>query len=48
MPVQGVKNAYFIKSFCGKCLDIEGGDGKNGGRILQYDHHGGDNQIWYI
>jgi hypothetical protein len=32
----------------GKCLDVKGGGAGNGTPIIQYDCHGGDNQLWKI
>jgi len=38
---------YIIKSkLSGLVLDIEGG-GKHGAKVIPYDRHGKDNQVWY-
>jgi hypothetical protein len=42
------KNAYILKGFAGHVLDVEGGVAKNEARILTWDSHGGDNQVWII
>jgi len=39
---------YCIKSkLSGLVLDVEGGGGKSGAKVIPYDRHGKDNQIWY-
>lgn len=48
VPVQGQPNTYFIKSFCGKCLDADGGKTDPGTNIIQWDYNGGENQMWII
>jgi hypothetical protein len=32
--------------FSGKCVDVQGGDIADGTAIVQWDCHGGDNQLW--
>ena len=32
----------------GKCLDVYGGQAQNGARVIQWDCHYGDNQLWEI
>jgi hypothetical protein len=32
----------------GKCLDVSGATRDNGGNVMQYDCHGGENQLWNI
>jgi len=39
---------YLIKSkLTGFVLDVEGGGGKPGARVIPWDKHGKDNQMWY-
>lgn len=39
---------FIIKSkLTGLVLDVEGGGGKSGAKVIPYDRHGKDNQIWY-
>jgi len=39
---------FIIKSkLSGLVLDIEGGGGKSGAKVIPYDRHGKDNQVWY-
>ena len=39
--------AYYINTFCGKRLDIEGGNiANNGNRVIQWEKNNGNNQIW--
>jgi hypothetical protein len=45
---ENANRGYVITTFCGKCLDIEGGDATNGKRVIQYDRHNGNNQVWLI
>lgn len=47
VPASG-SDAFYIKSFCGKALDVEGGKAKNDVDVIQYEFHGEPNQIWYI
>ena len=42
------KNAYHLKSFGGHAMDVEGNHAQNESRILTWDIHGGDNQVWFI
>jgi hypothetical protein len=44
----GLNNAFYIKSFCGKALDVKGGVCQNEAHIIQWDYNGGKNQIWVI
>lgn len=39
---------FTINTHCGKALDISGGSTKNHTKVIQYDSHGGPNQIWFI
>jgi hypothetical protein len=49
VPVQGHgANAYYIKSFCGKVLDVAGNKDHNGGKVHQWDFNGQANQVWII
>lgn len=48
VPAPGKKNGFFIKSFCGKCLDVFEGRTSQNTPIIQWDYHGNSNQIWYI
>jgi hypothetical protein len=49
VPAQGEEvNIFYIKSFCGKCLDANGGSTDKGTEIIQWDYNGGDNQKWLI
>ena len=47
-PAPERENAYYIRSFCGKSLDVFEGSTENNTPIIQWDFHGNDNQIWYI
>lgn len=42
------KNAFYIKSFCGKALDVFDGKAKNEQKIIQWEYNGQKNQIWII
>ena len=42
------KNAQYIKSYCGKALDVCEGKAKNDQKVIQWDHNDGKNQIWII
>lgn len=43
------KKGYLIETFAhGKCLDIEAGVTNDGTKVLQFDIHNGDNQVWVI
>jgi len=44
----GKPNAFYIKSFCGKALDVKGGQCQNEAHVIQWDYNGGNNQIWVI
>jgi hypothetical protein len=48
IPAKGEKDGFFIKSFCGKCLDVCESKTSNGTPVIQWDYNGGKNQIWYI
>jgi hypothetical protein len=40
---------YTINTFSkGKSLDIEGGNTKNGSKVVQYQTHNDSNQVWMI
>lgn len=41
---------YFriIAKHSGKCLDVSGGSRSNGADVIQWDCHGGDNQLWRL
>lgn len=32
----------------GSCLDIKGGSGSNGAKLITYEYNGGDNQHWMM
>lgn len=44
----GKPNAFYIKSFNGKTIDVHGAECKNGAHIIQWDYNGNENQIWVI
>jgi len=45
----GTKKAYIIKTHAGnKALDIAGGKANEGSPVIQYNIHGGDNQVWHF
>lgn len=44
----GRNNAFYLKSFCGKALDVKGGNCHNEEHVIQWDYNGGNNQIWVI
>ena len=49
IPAKSEKNGgYYIKSFCGKCLDVCEGKSADNTPVIQWDYNGGKNQIWYI
>lgn len=48
IPAKGKKDEYYIKSFCGKCLDVCEAKKVAGAKIIQYDYNGDKNQIWHI
>lgn len=48
IPAKGHKDGYFIKSFCGKCLDVCEGKAAKGTPIIQWDYNGEKNQVWFI
>ena len=48
VAVQGENNAYYVKSFCGKSLDLYQGEIHRKTPIIQWDFHGKKNQMWYI
>ena len=49
IPAKAEKNGgYYIKSFCGKCLDVCEQKTAPNTPIIQWDYNGGKNQIWYI
>jgi len=47
-PAQGHSGGYFIKTFCGKMLDLCEGKESKGTPIIQWDYNGQKNQVWYI
>jgi len=44
----GKPNAFYIKAFNGRCLDVNGAECKNEAHIIQWDYNGNNNQIWVI
>ena len=48
IPAKGHDHGYFIKSFCGKCMDVCEGKACKDAPIIQWDYNGGKNQVWYI
>lgn len=53
VPANGVKgfenkNAFYIKSYNGKCLDVSEGKAKDEAHVIQWDYNGGSNQVWVI
>lgn len=40
--------SFYIKSFCGKCLDVCEQKTSNGTPIIQYNYNGDKNQIWHV
>ena len=42
------KNAVFLKSYCGKALDVCEGKAKKEQKVIQWDYNGGHNQIWIV
>jgi hypothetical protein len=42
------KNAVFLKSYCGKALDVCEGKAKKEQKVIQWDYNGGPNQVWII
>lgn len=42
------KNAFYIKSWCGKALDVCEGKAKNDQKVIQWAYNGNKNQIWVI
>ena len=47
-PVEGEKHTFYIKSFCGKALDVFEGKTDNETPVIQWDFHGKKNQMWQI
>ena len=45
-PIDGLYTVTIGHS--GKCLDVEGNSTANGGKIIQWECHGGNNQKWQI
>lgn len=37
-----------FKTASGKALDINGGQAVSGTQVIQWDFHGGNNQIWIL
>ena len=48
IAVPGEEGAFYIKSFCGKSLDLCEGSTDENTPIIQWDFHGDRNQVWYI
>lgn len=48
VPANGPQNSYYIKSFCGQCLDVSQNKAESGQPVIQWDYNGGKNQIWII
>jgi hypothetical protein len=48
IPIDVHKRLYYIKTFCGKAMDLTAGYTEMGTRVSQFMFHGGDNQMWYI
>lgn len=42
------KNAHYLRSFCGKALDVCEGKAKKEQAIIQWDYNGDKNQVWII
>lgn len=42
------KNAFYIRSYCGKALDVCEGKAKKDQKVIQWDYNGQKNQIWVI
>jgi hypothetical protein len=42
------KKAYYIKTHAGNKVFDDSGKGQDGKAVLQYNYHGGDNQLWLI
>ena len=45
----GIKGKYFliVSKMTGYALDIEGASQNPGARVILWDRHGNDNQVWY-
>jgi len=45
----GIKGKYFliVSEQSGLALDVAGGGKSPGTKVLMWDKHGGDNQVWY-
>lgn len=48
VPVQGEEETFYIKTFCGKCVDVYGHNKDNGAIVNQWEYNGGENQKWII
>ncbi len=35
-----------IYTYCGKALDVAEEGSENGAQVIQWDYHGGENQLW--
>lgn len=44
----GKPNSFYLKSFCGKALDVQGGQCQNEAHVIQWDFNGGNNQVWVL
>ena len=42
------KEGPVIAKHSGKCLDVSGGSRSNGADVIQWNCHGGDNQLWRL
>ncbi len=42
------KGAFYLRSYCGKYLDITNSQAIDRAKIFQWDFHGNKNQLWYI
>ncbi len=42
------KHAFYIRSHCGKALDVCEGKAQNGTKIIQWDYNGHKNQVWFL
>eukprot|EP00178_Gracilaria_changii_P008649 TRINITY_DN26057_c0_g2_i1.p1 TRINITY_DN26057_c0_g2~~TRINITY_DN26057_c0_g2_i1.p1 ORF type:complete len:184 (+),score=33.80 TRINITY_DN26057_c0_g2_i1:19-570(+) len=46
--VEGSEDTFYIKSFCGKALDLQDGMGIAGNNVIQNDFNGGETQQWQV
>ena len=47
-PIKDYPNAYKIKTFCGKVLDVEGNKTDPKTPVIQWDDNKTNNQMWYF